>query len=164
MLAERIADALESVGILAVELFVVDGSLVINEIALRPHNSGHYSIEGCVTSQFENHLRATLDLPLGDPSHTAPVAVMANVLGGDPAPAAQARALAAALAVPGVHVHRYGKTPRPGRKVGHVTALGSDRDEVRLRAVRAAAVLMGGADPPTQRLAGETEQRSVCSK
>jgi 5-(carboxyamino)imidazole ribonucleotide synthase len=142
-LALRIADLTDATGILAVEMFVAEGMLSINEIAVRPHNSGHYSIEGAVTSQFENHLRAVLDLPLGRTDATAPAVVMANVLGGmagiDPRDN-----LAAALAVPGVHVHLYGKEARPGRKVGHVTALGDDLEEVRRRAKYAAALLVGG--------------------
>jgi 5-(carboxyamino)imidazole ribonucleotide synthase len=142
-LALRIAELTDAVGILAVEMFVAEGALSINEIAVRPHNSGHYSIEGAVTSQFENHLRAVLDLPLGDTASTAPVTVMANVLGGT-AGADPRDNLAAALSIPGAHVHLYGKEARPGRKVGHVTALGDDLDEVRQRARHAAAMLVGG--------------------
>ncbi|MGD9893121.1 MAG: 5-(carboxyamino)imidazole ribonucleotide synthase [Dehalococcoidia bacterium] len=142
-LALRIAELTDATGILAVEMFLAEGTLSINEIAVRPHNSGHYSIEGAVTSQFENHLRAVLDLPLGDTATTAPAVVMANVLGGatgtDPR-----NNLAAALSIPGIHVHLYGKEARPGRKVGHVTALGDDLDDVRQRARHAAALLVGG--------------------
>ena len=145
-LALAVAGAVDATGILAVEMFVVGGELVINELALRPHNSGHYSIEGCVTSQFENHLRAVLDWPLGSSTLRAPAAAMVNVLGGvdggDPA-----ANLPAALAVPGAHVHLYGKAARPGRKVGHVTALGDDLAEARARARRAAEVLVGGRGP-----------------
>jgi 5-(carboxyamino)imidazole ribonucleotide synthase len=142
-LARRIAALTDATGILAVEMFLAESALSINEIAVRPHNSGHYSIEGAVTSQFENHLRAVLDLPLGDTAPTAPAIVMANVLGAatrtDPR-----NNLAAALAVPGVHVHLYGKEARPGRKIGHVTALGEELKEVRQRARHAAALLVGG--------------------
>ncbi len=144
-LAEAIASAAGVVGILAVECFVSDGTLLINEIATRPHNSGHYTIEGCVTSQFEQHLRAILDWPLGQASLTAPAVATVNILGNaagdDPR-----QALPAALAIPGVHVHLYGKTPRPGRKLGHVTVCGEDIEDVRERAQRAAALL--GAPVP----------------
>lgn len=138
-LARRIAEATGVVGILAIELFMAQGHILLNEVAMRPHNSGHYSIEGSVTSQFENHLRAVLDWPLGDTSLTAPAVVTVNVVGegnGDP----QAN-LPHALAIPGVHVHLYGKEARHGRKLGHVTALGDDVNEVRERALRAAQVL-----------------------
>lgn len=140
-LALRVAEAIDAVGILAVELFVSGGELLVNELALRPHNSGHWTIEGAVTSQFENHLRAVLDLPLGDPSALAPAVAMVNVVGpargGDPADR-----LASALAVRGAHVHLYGKAARPGRKLGHVTALGSDVDGALATAREAAAQLM----------------------
>jgi len=142
-LALRVADVTDAAGMLAVEMFAVDGELSVNEIAVRPHNSGHFSIEGAVTSQFENHLRAVLDLPLGDTSLTAPAAVMVNVLGGPHGTDPRAN-LTAALTVPGVHVHLYGKEAWPGRKVGHVTALGDDPEDARGRARRAAALLMGG--------------------
>ena len=130
------------VGILAVEMFVAEGTLSINEVAVRPHNSGHFSIEGSGTSQFENHLRAVLDLPLGGTALTAPAVAMANVLGGQNGADPRTN-LPAALTLPGVHVHLYGKEARPGRKVGHVTALGDDPAEVRARASRAAALLVG---------------------
>src|SRR4029079_11154164 len=105
-----IAEASQVVGILAVELFVADGKLVVNEIATRPHNSGHYTIEGCVTSQFEQHLRAILDWPLGATTPTAPAVATVNVLGGKAGrdPFAE---LPQALAIEGVHVHLYGKGP-----------------------------------------------------
>lgn len=140
-LAREVAEAIGATGIVALELFLTkDGRLLVNELALRPHNSGHYSIEGCTTSQFENHLRAVLDWPLGETSLTAPAVVTVNVVGatggGDPR-----ERLPRALAVPGVHVHLYGKGARPGRKLGHVTALGDDVAEVRARADRAAALL-----------------------
>ena len=143
-LAGRIADAIDAVGVLAVELFVVDGALLVNEVALRPHNSGHWTIEGSVTSQFEQHLRAVLDWPLGDVTATAAAAVTVNVLG--PADGSDPRRrLDAALAVRGAHVHLYGKTPRPGRKLGHVTVCGDDGARARADARRAAAILEGAA-------------------
>jgi 5-(carboxyamino)imidazole ribonucleotide synthase len=136
--AMRIAAELDVTGILAVELFeTADGRVLVNELAMRPHNTGHWSIDGAVTSQFENHLRAVLDLPLGDPAARAPWTVMVNVLGGtvgrlhDGYPHVQARD-------PDVRVHLYGKAVRPGRKVGHVTAYGDDLDQVRERARHAA--------------------------
>ncbi|MCC6387608.1 MAG: 5-(carboxyamino)imidazole ribonucleotide synthase [Dehalococcoidia bacterium] len=142
-IAERIADGIGVTGIMAVELFVAKGGdVLVNEIATRPHNSGHHTIEGCVTSQFENHVRAVLDWPLGSTAPAAPAVVTVNVVGG--ASGGDPRAnLPRALAVPGVHVHLYGKGPRPGRKLGHVTALGEDVSEVRERADRAAAILVG---------------------
>ena len=136
----RIAEAIDLAGVMAVELFDTGDQLLINELACRPHNSGHWTIEGAVTSQFANHLRAVLDWPLGDTNPLAPAVVTVNVLGRadgfDPAAGLQA-----ALAVPGAAVHLYGKTPRPGRKLGHVTVLGDDSDEVRARARAAAAAL-----------------------
>lgn len=142
-LARRVAEISGVVGMLAVELFLVRGALVVNEIAVRPHNSGHFSIEGAETSQFENHLRAVLDLPLGGAGLTAPCVTMVNVFGG-PSGADPSTRLGAALAEPGVHVHLYGKEARPGRKLGHVTAPGVDPVETRERARRAAALLEGG--------------------
>jgi 5-(carboxyamino)imidazole ribonucleotide synthase len=142
-LARQIASATDATGILAVELFQSEGTLLINELAIRPHNSGHYSIEGCVTSQFENHVRAVLDWPLGDPALVAPAVVTANVLGN--ADGSDPRShLPLALALPGVHVHLYAKAARPGRKLGHVTVTGDDLATVRRRARQAARVLVGG--------------------
>ena len=140
-LAHRIADATGATGILAVELFATAEGLVLNEVAARPHNSGHWTIDGAVTSQFENHLRAVCDLPLGSTQPTAPVSVMVNVL-GRPDGSDPADLLPQALGDPDVHVHLYGKTARPGRKLGHVTVCGDDADDVRKRA-RAAAALLG---------------------
>lgn len=139
-LARRATEAIDAVGVVGVELFeTCDGELLLNELAPRPHNSGHYTIEGCVTSQFENHLRAILGLPLGDPSLVAPAAVMVNVL-GERAGRADSADLSSALAVPGAHVHIYGKRhSRPGRKMGHVTALGASLDDAEAIAGRAAA-------------------------
>jgi 5-(carboxyamino)imidazole ribonucleotide synthase len=143
--AERIgrlvAEGTDVTGVLAVEMFEArDGRVLVNELAMRPHNSGHFTIEGSVTSQFEQHLRAVADLPLGDTSMTSPVAVMVNVLGGPeegPMPVRYAEVLAAH---PRAKVHSYDKQPRPGRKVGHVTVTGHDLETV-LAEARAAAAL-----------------------
>jgi 5-(carboxyamino)imidazole ribonucleotide synthase len=141
-IARRIAEELGVTGVVAVELFHAPDGLVVNELAMRPHNSGHWSIDGSHTSQFEQHLRAVLDWPLGDPSPTAPVSVMVNLLGAETTDLAAT--LPAALgAVPEAAVHLYGKQPRPGRKLGHVTVCGSDLAEVRERARLAVAVLRG---------------------
>jgi 5-(carboxyamino)imidazole ribonucleotide synthase len=153
-LALRIATELGVVGILAVELFITrDGRLLVNELAMRPHNSGHWTIEGSRTSQFEQHLRAVLDYPMGLTNQIAPVVVMANVLGGpdDTRPPLDERVHHLMAKWPDIKIHLYGKGFRPGRKVGHVTALGSDLDEVRRRARAAADYLSLGeaaeADP-----------------
>jgi len=132
-------------GMLAVELFQTPRGLLVNELAMRPHNSGHWTIEGARTSQFEQHLRAVLDLPLGSPALAAPHAVMVNVLGGDD-PDLHARLVHVMAADPGVKVHLYGKAVRPGRKVGHVTAVGDDVEELRDRAGRAACYLSHGTE------------------
>jgi 5-(carboxyamino)imidazole ribonucleotide synthase len=138
-LAATIAQGLDVTGVLAVELFETgDGRLLVNELAMRPHNSGHWTIDGAVTSQFEQHLRAVLDLPLGDPSPRAPVSVMVNVLGGPTGATMTDRYPEALAAQPDVKFHSYDKASRRGRKVGHVTATGDDFPEVRARA-RAAA-------------------------
>ncbi|GAB2842261.1 5-(carboxyamino)imidazole ribonucleotide synthase [Microbacterium insulae] len=134
-----IAEGLEVTGMLAVELFeTTDERLLVNELAMRPHNSGHWSQDGSVTSQFEQHLRAVLDLPLGDPAPRAPWSVMINILGGPARGGLDERFAAAMAEHPDAKVHTYGKTPRPGRKVGHVTVSGEDLDDVAYRA-RAAA-------------------------
>ncbi|QKW12184.1 5-(carboxyamino)imidazole ribonucleotide synthase [Verrucosispora sp. NA02020] len=153
-LAIDLATALGVVGLLAVELFEVadraapGGSrVVVNELAMRPHNSGHWTIEGARTSQFEQHLRAVLDYPMGDTGLTAPVVVMANVLGGEPGGMSiDERLHHLFAAVPTARVHLYGKQVRPGRKIGHVTVLGDDLDEVRARAARAARWLRDGVE------------------
>jgi 5-(carboxyamino)imidazole ribonucleotide synthase len=150
MEAERLGLALardlDVVGMLAVELFeTTTGQLLVNELAMRPHNSGHWTIEGARTSQFEQHLRAVLNLPLGAPVMTAPAVAMANVLGGSD-PDLQSRLNHVMAADPAVKVQLYGKPVRPGRKVGHVTALGSDLTEVRDRAGRAARYLATGSE------------------
>ncbi|WP_141587162.1 5-(carboxyamino)imidazole ribonucleotide synthase [Actinomadura sp. WMMA1423] len=142
-LALRVADELGVVGLLAVELFETEGGLLVNELAMRPHNSGHWTIEGARTSQFEQHLRAVLDLPLGSTEPTARYTVMANVLGGDD-PEVYPRYVHVMAHDPGVKVHMYGKESRPGRKIGHVTALGDDLAEVRERARHAADYLRWG--------------------
>jgi 5-(carboxyamino)imidazole ribonucleotide synthase len=148
--ALTIAGELGVVGILAVEMFEArDGRLLVNELAMRPHNTGHWSIEGAVTSQFENHLRAVLDLPLGSPAARAPYAVMVNVLGGwgdDFVPDLHKGLLHVMARDPELKVHFYGKGVRPGRKVGHVTAYGDDLQQVRERARHAAAYLTGTID------------------
>jgi 5-(carboxyamino)imidazole ribonucleotide synthase len=147
-LAITIATELGVVGVLAVELFDVDDrGLVVNELAMRPHNSGHWTIEGTRTSQFEQHLRAVLDYPLGETSLTASAVAMANVLGGSPGTMGIDERLHHLFADdPGARVHLYGKHVRPGRKIGHVTVLGDDMDQVRLRAVTAARWLQGSDD------------------
>ncbi len=146
----RLAHELGVVGVLAVELFeTVDGALLVNELAMRPHNSGHWTMNGAVTSQFEQHLRAVLDYPLGGTAPIAPVTVMANVLGAPEAPAMTMDERLHHLfgRLPEARVHLYGKSERPGRKIGHVNVLGAaggtlDDDayvaDVRERAGRAA--------------------------
>jgi 5-(carboxyamino)imidazole ribonucleotide synthase len=151
-LAIRLATELGVVGLLAVELFDTGAGLLVNELAMRPHNSGHWSIEGARTSQFEQHLRAVLDYPLGDTGLTAPAVVMANVLGGRPDGMSIDERLHHLFAAdPGVKVHFYGKQARPGRKIGHVTALGSDLERTRRRAVAAARWLQDGVPMPDTR-------------
>jgi 5-(carboxyamino)imidazole ribonucleotide synthase len=146
-IAMRVAAELDVTGILAVEMFETDdGRVLVNELAMRPHNTGHWSMDGAVTGQFENHLRAVLDLPLGSPVARAPWTVMVNILGGEHGalsedlyggyPHVFARD-------PRLKVHLYGKTVKPGRKVGHVTAYGDDLDDVRERAQHAAAWFRG---------------------
>ncbi len=155
-LASTIARELGVVGLLAVELFETpDGELLVNELAMRPHNCGHWTIDGSVTSQFEQHIRAVLGWPLGDTSTLAPVTVMANLLGGDstanPSTGSPDADLAARIPAmlagdSGAHLHLYGKAVRPGRKIGHVTVLGHDRHVTHARAVAAASLLRGGAE------------------
>lgn len=143
----HIAEELGVVGVLAVELFeTVEGALMVNELAMRPHNSGHWTMNGSVTSQFEQHLRAVLDYPLGDTRALAPVTVMANVLGAEHVPGMSMDERMHHLfgRIPDAHVHLYGKGERPGRKIGHVNVLGSDVGVVRERAERAAYWLSHG--------------------
>ena len=146
-LALRIASELGVTGVLAVELFeTTDGRLLVNELAMRPHNSAHWTIEGARTSQFEQHLRAVLDYPLGATSLTAPVVVMANLLGGPDGVVPKGideRVHHCMAKWPDVKIHLYGKGFRPGRKVGHVTALGATWLGPR-RAVAAADYLANG--------------------
>ena len=144
-IALQIAQDLNVTGMLAVELFDDGYELYVNELAMRPHNSGHWSIEGAVTSQFENHLRAVLDLPLGSPALKAQHAVMVNILGGDVGDLYSAYKHVMARD-PGLKVHLYGKAVRPGRKVGHVTVLGSDLDELLARGRHAADYFSGRID------------------
>jgi 5-(carboxyamino)imidazole ribonucleotide synthase len=145
--AMAVAAELDVTGILAVELFQTrDGRVLVNELAMRPHNTGHWSIDGAVTGQFENHLRAVLDLPLGSPRARQPWTVMVNILGR--ADAAIGGDLYAGFPHvmardPRLKVHLYGKQLRPGRKVGHVTAYGEDLEDVRGRALHAAAWFVG---------------------
>ncbi|MFP7759718.1 5-(carboxyamino)imidazole ribonucleotide synthase [Marisediminicola sp. LYQ85] len=149
--ARRIAELLDVTGVLAVELFETDDDrILVNELAMRPHNTGHWTIDGSTTSQFEQHVRATLDLPLGATDAHAGWAVMVNVLGGHPDGALVDSYPVTFADQPSVKVHNYGKDPRPGRKVGHVTATGDDLDDVVWRA-RAAAFLLGSeaVDRPT---------------
>jgi 5-(carboxyamino)imidazole ribonucleotide synthase len=136
----RLAAELGVIGLLAVELFQTPRGLLVNEVAMRPHNSGHWTIEGAATSQFEQHLRAVLNLPLGATTATAPCVVMVNILGG-PDPYLRDRLTHVWAADPGVKIHLYGKQVRPGRKVGHVTAVGTDLGEVAERARHAARYL-----------------------
>jgi 5-(carboxyamino)imidazole ribonucleotide synthase len=147
-LALLIAAELGVTGLLAVEMFETTRGLLVNELAMRPHNCGHWTMEGARTSQFEQHLRAVLDLPLGSPALAAPVAVMANVLGGDDADV-YGRYLHVMAADPAVKVHMYGKAVRPGRKIGHVTVTGDARShpaELAGRARRAASYLSWGKE------------------
>lgn len=145
--AARAALAADLVGAMAVELFVVDGGLLLNELAVRPHNSGHLTIEACATSQFENHLRAVLGLPLGATDATVAAACMVNVLGA-PDGSDPFASLGAALEVASAHVHRYAKDPWPGRKVGHITATAPSLTEARRTAHRALSALSPREEVP----------------
>ena len=148
-LAVTIAEELGVTGVLAVELFEFEDAngqadIAVNELAMRPHNTGHWTQDGCVTSQFEQHLRAVLDYPLGSVDTTAPVTVMANVLGGDTDPAEpMGRRMAQVWQrFPQAKIHLYGKTHRPGRKIGHVNLAGDDLSRVRREANLAADYLV----------------------
>ena len=145
-LARAVAEAIDLTGVMAVELFERDGQLLMNELALRPHNSGHWTQDGAETSQFENHLRAILDLPLGRTSMTAPAVASVNVFGGPDGSPALLDCLGNALATPGAHVHLYGKETRPMRKLGHVTVTDKDVHQAR-RAAWAAASALGTPVP-----------------
>ena len=159
-LGTAIAERIGATGMLAVELFLTtDGDLVVNELAARPHNSGHATIDASVTSQFENHLRAVLDLPLGSPAPQHAQVASVNVFGGaegeDPL-----ALLPLGLATEGAHIHLYGKGTRPGRKLGHVTVCGDHAEEVRERAW-AAAMALGTPRPQALRTpAGQTGRAS----
>ncbi len=144
-LALMVAGELDVTGVLAVELFeTTDGRILVNELAMRPHNTGHWTQDGSVTSQFENHLRAVLDLPLGSPAPRARWTVMVNILGGPHDAGRLYDAYPHALARdPHLRVHLYGKDLRPGRKVGHVNAYGDDLDDCLVRARHAAAWFAG---------------------
>ncbi len=149
-LALQVAGELGVVGVLAVELFETSGGrLLVNELAMRPHNCGHWTIEGTVTSQFEQHLRAVLDYPLGSTAPQAPIAVMANVLGADTTPALSVdeRLHHLMARYPAAKVHLYAKAERAGRKIGHVTVLGESVAPVRAVAVRSAEFLATGRWP-----------------
>lgn len=145
-MAIALATELDVVGVMAVELFeTTDGRYLVNELAMRPHNSGHWSIDGAVTSQFEQHLRAVLDYPLGATAARAPYTVMANVLGGaDGGPSIDERIHHLMARWPAVKLHLYGKQVRPGRKIGHVTAYGDDLDALRAMTRAAADYLQHG--------------------
>jgi 5-(carboxyamino)imidazole ribonucleotide synthase len=142
-LATQMMQAVGGIGVFGLELFLLaDGELLINEVAPRPHNSGHFSMDACATSQFENHVRAIMGLPLGSAAMTVPAAAMVNVLGGKGVLGAELSDLQQALAIPGVRVHLYGKVhSRPGRKMGHVTVVGKSADEACATALKAARCL-----------------------
>ena len=130
---------------MAVEMFVKNGELFINELALRPHNSGHWTIEGSVTSQFEQHLRAILDLPLGDTAMTSKWVVMGNILGSSKSD--MYRPYLHLLArTPAMKFHYYGKESKPGRKIGHVTLMGEELLQLRQEVEHALAYLSGEID------------------
>ncbi|MEV6903765.1 5-(carboxyamino)imidazole ribonucleotide synthase [Amycolatopsis sp. NPDC051372] len=139
-LALRIASMLDVTGLLAVELFETEKGLLVNELAMRPHNSGHWTMDGARTSQFEQHLRGVLDYPLGRTDLVAPACVMANVLGADVEPqmSPDERVHHLFARYPEVKIHLYGKQDRPGRKLGHVNFVGDDMDDLRNRALLSA--------------------------
>lgn len=158
-LAREVAQVTGAVGVIAIELFLTGGRLLINEIAPRVHNSGHLTIDGTETSQFEQHLRAVLDWPLGPCGVRSPAVVMVNVVGG-PEGDPRERQRAALAEIPHAHLHLYGKTSRPDRKIGHVTVLGDDLDQAREQANRAAGLLAGTA-PPVRAAATSPESDRV---
>lgn len=138
-LAESIVVDINATGIVAVEMFLASsGQLLVNELALRPHNSGHATIEASMTSQFQQHLRAVLDWPLGSTDMRVPAAAMVNLIGGEGSTDLLS-GLRAALAVPGASIHLYGKDARPGRKLGHITATADSVEEALQNAIRAAS-------------------------
>ena len=139
-IGRRIAEGLGVTGMLAVELFETDDDrILVNELAMRPHNSGHWSQDGAVTGQFEQHLRAVADLPLGSPAPRAPWSVMVNILGGPQTGSLGERFDGAMAEYPAAKIHTYGKEPRPGRKVGHVNVASDDLDDAVYIARAAAA-------------------------
>jgi len=143
-IARGVADGLGVTGVLAVEMFqTADGRLVINELAMRPHNSGHFSIEGSKTSQFENHVRAVLDLPLGSTELVDEAAIMINLLGVNDSSDIVGAYGAALERHPRAKVHHYGKSPRAGRKLGHVTVVGADVEAALAEGRSIAAILLG---------------------
>jgi 5-(carboxyamino)imidazole ribonucleotide synthase len=143
-IARTIAESLDVTGVLAVELFeATDGRILVNELAMRPHNTGHWTIDGAATSQFENHLRAVLDLPLGPAGPIETWSVMVNILGGS-VDDLEAQLPVVLDAVPDVRVHLYSKAVKAGRKVGHVTTVGSDLHDTVARARRAADLFEKG--------------------
>lgn len=144
-LALEVAATVGVVGVMAVEMFVKSEVLYINELAMRPHNSGHWTIEGSQTSQFEQHIRAVLDLPLGDPSMTAPIAVMGNVLGGDK-PDMYRPYLHLMARTPALKFHHYKKEVRLGRKIGHVTMVGENLVELTQEVQHALDYMSGEVD------------------
>ena len=145
-IAHSIANGLGVTGVMAVEMFVLaDGSLLVNELAMRPHNSGHFSIEGSNTSQFEQHLRAVLDLPLGDTGMRGGFAVMVNLLGVDDKNSFYEHYPTAMARYPSVSFHLYQKTARLGRKMGHLTVLGSNHEELLETGRKARSLIYGEA-------------------
>jgi 5-(carboxyamino)imidazole ribonucleotide synthase len=148
-IARDIAERIGLVGIMAIEFFVSRGELYVNELAPRPHNSGHWTIEGAITSQFEQHLRAVLDWPLGNTDPTGNVVVTLNLLGEGEDADPRAR-LAAALGVPDAHIHFYGKSARQGRKIGHITVVGDDLGVARERAYLASDALFRRVAAPAR--------------
>lgn len=139
-IAGKIAEAIDVIGLLAVEFFVVNGELVLNEIAARPHNSGHVTMESSFTSQFENHMRAVAGLPLGSTALVVPAAVMVNLVGTD------SGVLHTDLVPDDVAVHLYGKTPRLGRKLGHVTAIAETVELAKIKALQTAKAIHYGEE------------------
>lgn len=143
-IARTVAEGLGVTGVLAVELFEAEGEISVNELAMRPHNTGHWTQDGCITSQFEQHLRAVLNQPLGATEATAAITVMANVLGAaeDPAMPMAERVMEVHRRFPQAKVHLYGKTHRPGRKIGHINLCGEDLHRTRRDAELAADFLV----------------------
>ncbi len=139
--AQRVLNAFDGAGVFGIEMFLAAGTILVNEVAPRVHNSGHFSIEGSVTSQFENHIRAITGLPLGDAGMKVPAAVMVNIL-GERSGTAEPSGIPEAEAIPGVKVHIYGKMEtRPGRKMGHLTATADTLEEAKEKAERARTLI-----------------------